>query len=179
MNGVPMPARRVAVYPGVFDPVHFGHLDIIERGSKLVDRLIVAVGDNPEKSPPIFNQEERVQLLKKAIGPSKNVEVQPFRGLVIQFVREIGSRIMLRGIRTTSDWETEFTMTIMNGLMDPDIETIFLMAHQQLSHVSGTLLRQIAAMGGNLDPFLPPDIRDALIARATEAGTKPPPPGRD
>ena len=173
-----MPARRVAVYPGVFDPVHYGHLDIIARGSRLADRLIVAVGDNPEKLP-LFNQEERVKLIEKAIVPFKNVEVKPFTGLVVQFVREIGSRIMLRGIRTTSDWEHEFTMTIMNGLMDPDIETIFLMAHQQLSHVSGTLLRQIATMGGNLDPFLPPDIRDALIARATESGAELPPPGRD
>ncbi len=172
-----MPARRVAVYPGVFDPVHHGHLDIIDRGSRLVDRLIVAVGDNPEKLP-LFNQEERVKLLLKAALP-KNVEVKPFTGLAVRFVREIGARIMLRGIRTTSDMEYEFTMTIMNGLMDPDIETIFLMAHQQLSHVSGTLLRQIATMGGNLDPFLPPDIRDALIARATQAGPSLPPPGRD
>ena len=85
---------------------------------------------------------------------------------------------MLRGIRATSDMEYEFTMTIMNGLMDPDIETIFLMAHQQLSHVSGTLLRQIATMGGNLDPFLPP-IRDALVARATQTGRPLPPAGRD
>ncbi len=173
-----MPARRVAVYPGVFDPVHFGHLDIIARGSRLVDRLIIAVGDNPEKMA-IFNQAERVQLLQKAVEPFKNVEVKPFTGLAVRFVRDIGARIMLRGIRTTSDMEYEFTMTIMNGLMDPDIETIFLMAHQQLSHVSGTLLRQIATMGGNLDPFLPPDIRDALVKRATQAGGPLPPPGRD
>lgn len=173
-----MPTKRIAVYPGVFDPVHFGHLDIIARGSRLVDRLIVAVGDNPEKSP-LFDLDERVKLLETAVVPFKNVEVKPFSGLVVRFVRDIGAHIMLRGIRTTSDWEHEFTMTIMNGLMDPDIETIFLMAHQQLSHVSGTLLRQIATMGGNLDPFLPPDIRDALVARATQAGAPLPPPGRD
>lgn len=173
-----MPARRIAVYPGVFDPVHYGHLDIIARGSRLVDRLIVAVGDNPEKLP-LFNQEERVELLNIAAVPFKNVEILPFSGLAVRFVREVGARIMLRGIRTTSDMEYEFTMTIMNGLMDPDIETIFLMAHQQLSHVSGTLLRQIATMGGNLDPFLPPTIRDALVARATQANRPLPPPGRD
>lgn len=173
-----MPARRIAVYPGVFDPVHYGHLDIIARGSRLVDRLIVAVGDNPEKLP-LFNQEERVALLNIAAVPFKNVEILPFSGLAVRFVREVGARIMLRGIRTTSDMEYEFTMTIMNGLMDPDIETIFLMAHQQLSHVSGTLLRQIATMGGNLDPFLPPTIRDALVARATQANRPLPPPGRD
>ena len=158
--------KRVAVYPGVFDPVHFGHLDVIQRGSRLVDRLIVGVGDNPEKAP-LFNQKERVELLERAVKSFANVEVKPFTGLAIRFVRELGGQVMLRGIRTTSDMEYEFTMSIMNAMMDSEIETIFLMAHQQLSHVSGTLLRQIAAFGGNLDPFVPPYIRDALVARAT------------
>jgi pantetheine-phosphate adenylyltransferase len=161
-----MGIKRVAVYPGVFDPVHFGHLDVVQRGSKLVDKLIVAVGDNPEKAP-LFSQEERVALLKKAVKPYPNVEVLPFTGLAVRFVKSIGARVMLRGIRTTSDMEYEFTMSIMNAMMDPDIETIFLMAHQQLSHVSGTLLRQIAALGGNLEPFVSPEIREVLIARAT------------
>lgn len=162
--------QRVAVYPGVFDPVHYGHLDVIQRGCRLVDKLIVAVGDNPEKSP-LFSQEERVELLKKAVRTFTNVEVRPFHGLAVRFVRSIGARVMLRGIRTTSDMEYEFTMSIMNAMMDPDIETMFLMAHQQLSHVSGTLLRQIASLGGNLDPFVSPDIKEVLIARATQ--TKP------
>lgn len=162
-----MPMRkRVAVYPGVFDPVHYGHLDVIERGARLVDRLVVAVGENPEKSP-LFDQTERVELLKRAVKKHSNVDVQPFQGLAVRFVREIGARVMLRGIRTTSDMEYEFTMSIMNAMMDSEIETIFLMAREHFAHVSGTLLRQIATMGGNLDPFLPPDIRDALIARAT------------
>ena len=163
-----MGINRVAVYPGVFDPVHYGHLDVVQRGCQLVDKLIVGVGDNPEKMP-LFSQEERVELLKKAVKPFANVEVVPFTGLAVRFVRSIGGHVMLRGIRTTSDMEYEFTMSIMNSMMDPDIETIFLMAHQQLSHVSGTLLRQIAALGGNLDPFVSPEIRDVLIARATRA----------
>jgi pantetheine-phosphate adenylyltransferase len=161
-----MGINRVAVYPGVFDPVHFGHLDVIERGRKLVDKLIVAVGDNPEKAP-LFTQDERVDLLKKAVKEFANVEVCPFTGLAVRFVKSIGAHVMLRGIRTTSDMEYEFTMSIMNSMMDPDIETIFLMAHQQLSHVSGTLLRQIATLGGNLEPFVSPDIRAVLIKRAT------------
>jgi pantetheine-phosphate adenylyltransferase len=158
---------HLAVYPGVFDPVHFGHLDVIERGSKLVSKLIVGVGDNPEKAP-LFNQDERVDLLKRATKNFSNVEIRPFHGLAVRFVRSIGARVMLRGIRTTSDMEYEFTMSIMNGMMDPDIETIFLMAREHFAHVNSTLLRQIAALEGNLDPFLPAEIRDILAARAKE-----------
>ena len=163
-----MPSRkRIAVYPGVFDPVHFGHLDVIQRGCKLVDRLIVGVGDNPEKAP-LFDQAERVDLLKRSTKSFDNVEVVPFTGLAVTFVKHIGARVMIRGIRTTSDMEYEFTMSIMNAMMDPDIETIFLMAREQYAHVSSTLLKQIAFMGGNLEPFLPSDIRKVLIDRTSK-----------
>ena len=135
---------RVAVYTGTFDPVHLGHLDIIERGSRLFDRLIVGVGINPDKATALLHR--GAGRLLQAVGAEfGNVEVQAFHGLAVQFVREAGARIMLRGLRTLCDMEYEFTMSLMNLNLDPDIETVFLMAKEEFSHVSSSLLRQIAA----------------------------------
>jgi pantetheine-phosphate adenylyltransferase len=161
------PGVGFAVYTGVFDPVHLGHLDIIRRGSRIFERLIVGVGINPEKSP-FFSLEERVQLLKLVAAPYANVEVRPFSGLAVHFVRDVGARIMLRGLRTTSDMEYEFTMSLTNLALAPEIETVFLMAKETYSHISGTLLRQIANLGGELEKFVPPEIKSALQARVRE-----------
>jgi pantetheine-phosphate adenylyltransferase len=155
---------RVAVYTGTFDPVHLGHLDVIQRGCRLFERLIVGVGINPEKTT-LFTIEERVKLLKEVTGEFDNVEVSPFTGLAVWFVRESGARIMLRGLRTLSDMEYEFTMSLMNLHLDPGIETVFLMAKEEFSHVSSSLLRQIAALGGDLTKFLPEPAKKALIAK--------------
>ena len=157
---------RVAVYTGTFDPIHLGHLDIIERGCRLFDRLIVAVGINPDKAT-LFSIEERVELIRKVTSEFDNVEVMPFTGLAVHFVREVGARIMLRGLRTLSDMEYEFTMSLMNRNLDPAIETAFLMAKEQYSHVSSSLLRQIATLGGDLAKFLPESVKQALIKKVT------------
>jgi pantetheine-phosphate adenylyltransferase len=160
-------AQRIAVYTGVFDPIHLGHLDVIRRGSRLVDRLVVGVGDNPEKAP-FFNVDERVELVQKVVQQFANVEVKPFSGLAVRFVRSLGARIMLRGLRTTSDMEYEFSMSLANQVLDAEIETVFLMAKDTCSHISGTLLRQIATFGGELDSFVPPEVKTALQARVRE-----------
>jgi pantetheine-phosphate adenylyltransferase len=157
----------VAVYPGVFDPVHLGHIDVIRRGSRIFDRVVVAVGINPEKAP-FFTLEERVALVRQVAAPLGNVEVRPFSGLVVSFVREVGAKIMLRGLRTTSDMEYEFTMSLTNLALAPEIETVFLMAKETYSHISSTLLRQIANLGGELEKFVPPEVRAALEQRARE-----------
>jgi pantetheine-phosphate adenylyltransferase len=168
---------RVAVYTGTFDPVHYGHLDIIQRGSRLFDTLIVGVGNNPDKKTH-FTLEERVELIRDVtrVEPNSsdgaNVEVKSFEGLAVHFVRECRARIMLRGLRTLSDMEYEFTMSLMNRNLDPQIETVFLMAKEQFSHVSSSLLRQIAALGGDLTKFLPDPVRIALIARARRDANK-------
>ena len=161
--------NRLAVYPGTFDPIHLGHLDIISRGSRVFDRLVVGVGINPEKAP-FFSLEERVRLVQTAIAPYPSVTVRAFTGLAVMFARQLGARVMLRGLRTTSDMESEFTMSLMNLNLDPEIETVFLMASEPYSHLSGTLLRQVATFGGGLDKFVPPEVKTALEARARERG---------
>jgi pantetheine-phosphate adenylyltransferase len=163
----PTPRRQKAVYTGVFDPIHLGHLDVVERGSRIFDQLVVGVGNNPEKAP-FFALDERVELIRRVVAPFPNVEVQPFQGLAVHFVRAVGSRIMLRGLRTTSDMEYEFSMSLTNLTLDPEIETVFLMAKEQFSHVSATLIRQIATFGGELKKFVPPEVQQALQARVRE-----------
>src|SRR5262249_50789406 len=121
----PSPSQDSAVYTGVFDPVHFGHVDVIRRGSRIFDQLVVGVGINPEKEQ-FFTLEERVQLLQKVVAPYANVEVRPITGLAVHFVRQIGARIMLRGLRTLSDMEYEFTMSLTNLALDPELESVFL-----------------------------------------------------
>ena len=164
-------SHRIAVCTGTFDPVHLGHLDIISRGSRLFDRLIVGVGDNPEKAP-FFTAAERVAMLQEVVTPLSNVEVKAFDGLAVKFVRAMGARIMLRGLRTLSDMEYEFSLSLTNRNLDPELETIFLMANEQYSHVNSTLLRQIAVFRGDLSKFLPPSVRAALEARARERDGK-------
>jgi pantetheine-phosphate adenylyltransferase len=161
------PGVGFAVYTGVFDPVHLGHLDVIRRGSRIFERLVVGVGNNPEKSS-FFTSAERVALLQLVTTSFPNVEVRPFSGLAVHFVRELGARIMLRGLRTTSDMEYEFTMSLTNLALAPEIETVFLMAKETYSHISGTLLRQIANFGGELEKFVPPEVKTALEKRVRE-----------
>jgi pantetheine-phosphate adenylyltransferase len=153
--------QQAAVYTGVFDPIHLGHLDVIQRGSRIFDHLVVGVGINPEKSS-FFTLEERVQLVQRVVAPHANVTVQPFTGLAVRFVRSVGARVMLRGLRTLSDMEYEFSMSLTNLALDPEIETVFLMAKEEYSHISSTLIRQIATFHGPLTKFVPLEVKKAL-----------------
>lgn len=150
---------RHAVYAGTFDPITLGHEDIIRRGAAVFDRLTVAVGINPDKQP-LFEPGHRAALIAEVIGDLPNVEVLCFSGLTIDFVRERGASIMLRGIRTVSDMDAEFSLALANQTLAPEIETVFLMASDRFSHVSSSLIKQVAQLGGperaaHLNRFVP------------------------
>src|SRR5262245_43753516 len=147
---------RVAVYTGSFDPITLGHLNVIERSSRLVDRLIVGIGINIEKQS-LFTPEERVELVRASTTHLGNIEVRSFTGLAVHFVRDCGARVMLRGVRSLGDIEAEFTMTLANRKLDAGVETVFLMADDQYSHISSSLIKQIASMAGDeeLARFVP------------------------
>lgn len=159
---------RIAVYTGSFDPITLGHLNVIERASRLVDRLIVGIGVNIEKQS-LFSPDERVDLVRRSVAHLHNVEVQSFSGLAVSFVRQSGARVLIRGVRSLGDTETEFTMTLANRKLDPGIETVFLMADEQYSHVSSSLIKQIAALAGDeeLARFVPRQVVTAIRAKMT------------
>lgn len=154
-----------AVYTGAFDPVHLGHVDIIRRGSAIFPRLVVGVGVNPEKQH-YFTIQERVEMVTDIASPYRNVEVRAFTGLAVHFVREVGSQSMIRGLRTVSDMEYEFSMSLTNQTLDPNIQTLFMLPRVEFSHLSSTLIRQVAALGGDLAAFLPAGIIARVQAKA-------------
>jgi pantetheine-phosphate adenylyltransferase len=152
-----------AIYPGSFDPMTNGHLDLIERGSKLFDQLIVAVLRNSAKNP-LFTVEERVEMLCEGTAGYANVEVATFEGLLVDFARERGARAVLRGIRAISDYEYELQMAMMNRRLNADVETIFLMPDAQYSYVSSRLVKEAARLGGSVQGLVP-----ELVIRRLEA----------
>lgn len=160
-----------AVYVGSFDPLTLGHVDIIRRGARLFEKLTVGIGINPDKVP-LLTSEERLSLSRECLVDLPNVDVQCFQGLAVDFIHDRGAAVMLRGMRTLTDVEAEFTMTLANRALDPDIETVFLMASEQCSHISSTLIKQIAVMGQGdirrqLTDFLPQPFIDPVLEKAS------------
>jgi pantetheine-phosphate adenylyltransferase len=157
---------RRAVYTGSFDPITLGHLNVIERSSRLVDELIVGVGTNIEKTS-LFTGEERCELIIRTTSHLSNVRVEMFTGLAVQFVRQCEARVIIRGVRSLTDMEVEFTMTLANRKLDPGVETVFLMADDEFSHVSSSLIKQITPLAGDeeLSRFVPREIVGDLRAK--------------
>lgn len=159
-------ARLVGFYPGSFDPLTNGHLDVIERACKLVDRLIIAVGTHHSKKP-LFSHEDRVQLMKAVLDPigrSNQTELEyiDFDGLMVQAARDHGASLIIRGLRDTTDYNFEMQMVGMNSQMAPDLQTVFLPSSPHVRHISATLVRQIADLQGDISAFVPPVVLEAL-----------------
>lgn len=153
-----------AVYVGSFDPLTLGHLDIVQRAARLFARVTIAVGINPDKKT-LFTPDERVSLIQQSIGGIDNVDVQTFQGLTVEFIRKCGAAVLIRGMRTLSDIETEFTLTLANRALAPEVETVFLMASNKYTHVSSSLIKQVAQLSaGNTEVQLRSFVPPAIIA---------------
>lgn len=157
---------RIAVYPGSFDPITNGHLDIIERARKLCDRLVLAVLVNDEKKP-LFSVSERIRMIRANVpaGDGGRVEVEKFSGLLVDFAKRADAQMIVRGLRAMSDFEYEFQMALMNRRLEPRIETVFLMAKEEYSYVSSRLVKEVARLGGDIRPLTPPGVAKALKAK--------------
>ncbi len=160
---------RTAVFAGTFDPLTLGHLDVIRRGRLLFEHLVVGIGIHPSKAS-LFTIEERIDLARRVVRPFTNVSVEWFEGLTVRYVRQIGARVILRGLRTLTDMEYEFSMTLTNHRLDPEIETVFLMADGEYSHISSSLIKQIAFHGGAeaLERFVPAEVVAPIVAKMRE-----------
>ena len=157
--------QAVAIYPGTFDPVTNGHLDIIERSSKLFDRVVVAILVNPQKEP-LFSSEERIDLISRTIRPSvSNVQVESFHGLLADFAKNKNADVIIRGIRAVSDYEYELQMALMNRRLQPGIETIFMLPAERYSYLSSHLIREIAEHAGSVKGLVPEIVEEALRKR--------------
>ncbi len=165
-------AEHIGVYPGTFDPVTNGHVDIIRRGSRLVDRLVIAVAKNAGKGP-LFTLEERVAILEEEIAVQPpvdgyRIEVRPFDTLLMHFAESVGASVILRGLRAVSDFEYEFQMAGMNARLNPNIDTVFLMASERHQFIASRFVKEIGRLGGDISGFVPPRVAEHLMRRFAE-----------
>jgi pantetheine-phosphate adenylyltransferase len=162
---------HIGVYPGTFDPITLGHADIIRRGAKLVDRLVIGVTTNPSKDP-MFSPEERMSMVEREVAALglDNVEVVGFDALLMKFAERQGAMVIVRGLRAVADFEYEFQMAGMNQQLNPNIETVFLMADASLQPIASKLVKEIARFGGDISRFVSPAVKDEVVARVDEIG---------
>ena len=164
-------SERIGIYPGTFDPITLGHADIIRRGAKLVDRLIIGVTTNPSKNP-MFSTDERLAMVEREVANLglTNVEVKAFNALLVKFARKEGASVLVRGLRAVADFEYEYQMAGMNQQLDADIETVFLMADVSLQPIASKLVKEIALFGGDITPFVSDAVRGDVTARVEKVG---------
>ena len=158
-----------AVFPGTFDPIHFGHIDISHRASRIFDELIIAVYDRPLKSL-IFSPEERLQMVRDVFADDKNITIQGYSGLTVDFCRLVNAKVIVRGLRVFSDFEAEFRMALANHRLDPDLEVVALITAEDHSFLSSSTVREIASLGGDVSSMVPPKVNEAIKQRYSELG---------
>ncbi len=158
-----------AMYPGTFDPVTNGHLDLVRRAAKLFDRVVVAVAASPNKTP-MFTLDERISMARTALADVANITVDGYAGLTVDYVRQHGLRVIIRGLRAVSDFEYEFQLATMNRHLRSEVETIFLTPAEEYTFVSSTFVREIGVLGGNISPFVPPGVAAALARKRASIG---------
>lgn len=161
--------KIIAVYPGTFDPVTNGHLDIIQRASGIFTEVIVAVSNNLGKNP-LFSIEEREKLIKDSVGEINNVIVERFEGLLVHYAKRVGASVVIRGLRAVSDFDYEFQMALMNRKLVSELETVYLMPSEEYSYINSTIVKEIARLGGKLDSFLPKAVSEALDSKFSKTG---------
>ena len=160
----------IGIYPGTFDPITLGHADVIARSLRLVQQVVVAVAPNPRKAP-LFDLKERVELAKIATQDLPDVIVEPFDGLLVTYVRQRGAQAIIRGLRAVSDFEHEFQMALLNRKLDQNLETMFLMASEEYSYLTSSMVKEVASVGGPLHDFLHPEVAERLKTQIRMAQT--------
>jgi pantetheine-phosphate adenylyltransferase len=156
--------KRIAVYPGTFDPITYGHMDVIKRGTSLFDKVIVLVARNSTKTP-LFSGDERVKMIKEVFRSNSKVTVDVFDGLLVEYVKRTKATAIIRGLRAVSDFEFEFQMALTNRKMDSTIDTVFLVPDERYTYLNSTIVREIARLGGDVSDFVPPGVRKYLTVK--------------
>jgi pantetheine-phosphate adenylyltransferase len=155
---------RVAIYPGSFDPLTSGHVDIIERGSRIFDSIIVAILANVEKTP-LFSEKERIEIIREVFKDRANVKVETFNGLLVDYAKQKEAHVIVRGLRAVSDFEYEFQMALMNRHLEPSLETVFMMPAEQYTYISSRLIKEVFTLGGEISGLVPPIVEEKLRAK--------------
>ena len=157
--------ERIGIYPGSFDPIHLGHIDLIERSRGLFDHTFVAVTKNDEKKSPLFTIDERVEMIEELLVDYPDCEVRSFSGLLVDFAKKVGGSTIVKGLRAVSDFEFEFQMALMNRHLNPRVETVFMMPKDDRTYVSSRLIKEVCKLGGNIEGLLPPSVHQRMAQR--------------